>query len=208
MDSITQQRKYAKGLAVRDRIIAAACLAFAARGYAGCSVAELAAAAKVSRNQLFHHFGSKENVALACIERAQQAFSNEITLPAEIYPQPTNRLVFVFDRLAELHANGWEYNRLLASLAAQRAGLPDDVLAALNGLLAELAAFFRRQFKEAKREGGLAHGGKARVLSGYMLALLLGLPALDEVAADGAADVLRLAQSLCLGEAAGADAGA
>ncbi|GEM_PF-3513989 len=203
MDILSDQRKYAKGLAVRERIVSAACRRFAALGYGGCSVTDLADAAKVSRNQLFHHFGSKERILEAAIERAGQAWSNELIVPAEIYPEATNRLVFIFDRLIELAEGDWPYDRLLAMLALGREGLPAGGVAALDELLGVLQSFLRRLLKDARREGGLVATGKARVMAGHLLAVLLGSPAAADRLDDGEAAVLRQLRQLYVGEAAG-----
>lgn len=202
MDILGEQRKYAKGLAVRERIISAACQRFAALGYGGCSVTDLADAAGVSRNQLFHHFGSKERIVLAAIERAGQAWSNELIVPAEIYPEATNRLVFMFDRVVELAEEDWPYNRLLAMLALGREGLPTEAARALDELLGVLQSFLRRLFKDARREGGLVATGKARVMAGHLLAVLLGGPAAADRLEGGAGAILRQTRDLYLGEAA------
>jgi len=166
-------------------------------------VTDLADAAKVSRNQLFHHFGSKERILEAAIERAGQAWSNELIVPAEIYPEATNRLVFIFDRLIELAEGDWPYDRLLAMLALGREGLPAGGVAALDELLGVLQSFLRRLLKDARREGGLVATGKARVMAGHLLAVLLGSPAAADRLDDGEAAVLRQLRQLYVGEAAG-----
>jgi len=175
MSATIEQRKYAKGLAVRDKLTDAASALFASRGYDGCSVSELAAAAKVSRNQLFHHFGSKENLAVACIHKAQLLWRDELITPAAIFPKSTNRLAFVFDKLAELGFGDWDPLRLLVALSAGRAGLPAQPAAELEALWDELFQFFRKQFKELKKSDNARVATKARVLAGYVMALLGGI---------------------------------
>ncbi|MBN2081039.1 TetR/AcrR family transcriptional regulator [bacterium] len=175
MSATLEQRKYAKGLAVRDKLMDAACALFAARGYDGCSVAELAAAAKVSRNQLFHHFGSKENLAVAAIQKAQSHWRDEIITPAAIFPKPTNRLAFVFEKIQELGFGDWVPLKLLAALSAGRAALPAQPATELTALWDELYQFLRRQFKELKRADDAQVGIKARVAAGYVLAVFCGL---------------------------------
>src|SRR5215211_4165762 len=45
-----------------DRILAAAALEFAARGYAGARVDRIAARARVNKAMLYYHFGSKQSL--------------------------------------------------------------------------------------------------------------------------------------------------
>ena len=52
---------------LRERIIGAAFRTFIAKGYSDTSMLEIATSAKVSKRDLYAHFGSKDAVLLACI---------------------------------------------------------------------------------------------------------------------------------------------
>jgi len=182
MDATLEQRRYAKGLAVRDKAVTSACRQFAVQGYAGCSVADLAAAAGITRNQLFHHFSSKENLSLACIERARQCWWDDVLTPARIYPEPINRLVCVLSKLSEYHFDpDWPYARLLLVLAASQADPPPAVGQAVKAVLAEVFQELRTVLKELKRSSPLPGGFKARAVAAQLLASLLGAAALASV---------------------------
>jgi AcrR family transcriptional regulator len=56
----------------RDEILAAATSCFAERGYAGTTTSWLARAAGVNEALLFRHFGSKQQLYLACVDAAWQ----------------------------------------------------------------------------------------------------------------------------------------
>lgn len=186
MEATLEQRRYAKGLAVRERAIAAASQLLAAKGYGGSSVAELAEQAGITRNQLFHHFGSKENLARECIVRARQAWTDDLLTPAGIFPEPINRLVFILDKLAEYHFDeDWPYFRLITCLAASQADQPPAVKDLVSETLAEIYQALRDLCKELKRGGGLPGGAKARVAAAQILACALGTAALA-----GSADVV------------------
>lgn len=62
----------------RARLLACAASTFARRGYAGASVAEIAAQAEISKSTVFHHFGSKRALYLAVIETAAQDFASTL----------------------------------------------------------------------------------------------------------------------------------
>jgi AcrR family transcriptional regulator len=53
--------------AMKERIAGAAFRAFIANGYAGTSTLEIATRAKVSKRDLYAHFGNKQAILLACI---------------------------------------------------------------------------------------------------------------------------------------------
>lgn len=174
MDTLEQQRKYAKGLAVREQIIAAACRSYATAGYGACSINDLARAAKVTKNQLYHHFGSKEAIALAAVQRAAEIWQTEIATSARIYPDPQAQLEFMLKRLAELNTGDWPYLRLIASLSVQQESLPAELRGKVVEALTTIGDFLRGRVKQMKRRDSLETTYKARQLAGFLLAALIG----------------------------------
>lgn len=63
------------------RIIRAAMAAFMERGYAGASTLEIATRAKVSKRELYTHFGTKEAMVVACIGRGVEVMRMPLALP-------------------------------------------------------------------------------------------------------------------------------
>jgi len=59
--------KQARAQATRDAIIAGAAAVFERRGYGLASIADIAAAAAVTKGALYFHFASKDDIALAVI---------------------------------------------------------------------------------------------------------------------------------------------
>jgi AcrR family transcriptional regulator len=66
----------------RERLIKAAGVLFAERGYADSSVAAIGEAANASRGLVNHHFGSKENLLWAVIEDHIREWEQEVVAPA------------------------------------------------------------------------------------------------------------------------------
>ena len=174
MDSLEQQRKYAKGLEVRTRIVSAAQMAFAKAGYGATSIMDLAAAAGVTKNQIFHHFAGKEALALAAVEAAGTLWRNEVVTTSQIYPDAGAQLEFMLKRLDELQGQGEPFLRLAAAFSAQLASLPLKLSAATQGFTNEILVFLRGRLKLLKRQGGPGQSYKARELAVYLAAMLLG----------------------------------
>ena len=61
------KRKEGK-LNTREKLLAAAALCFAEKGYSGCSVADIACRAEVAQGTMYVHFSSKETLFKAMIE--------------------------------------------------------------------------------------------------------------------------------------------
>lgn len=66
----------------RSRLISAAGVLFAERGYADSSVAAIGEAADASRGLVNHHFGSKENLLWAVIEEHIREWEHDVVAPA------------------------------------------------------------------------------------------------------------------------------
>jgi TetR/AcrR family acrAB operon transcriptional repressor len=62
----------------REALIKAATTLFAERGYRETSVQAIGESARVSRGSIFWHFGSKEGLLWAVVERAFQAWETEV----------------------------------------------------------------------------------------------------------------------------------
>ncbi|AHH15168.1 putative transcriptional regulator, TetR family [Nocardia nova SH22a] len=94
----TAQRRYG-GRAVaerkaerRDRFLRAATRIFAERGYPNCSLADVCAAAGLSRRQFYEEFATREDVLVAAYDRIQDEAAAAVTTAlAEAGGQPTGR---------------------------------------------------------------------------------------------------------------------
>ena len=73
----------AKGKKTQDEIIGRAMRIAAVEGLGALSIGRLAKELRMSKSGLFVHFGSKEKLEMAVVERAYDIFSGRILLPAE-----------------------------------------------------------------------------------------------------------------------------
>ena len=104
---MTRANAGTKGVARADReqqILDVAARHFGEQGYAVTSVAEVAAAAGISKPLIYQYFGSKEGLYAACLERAGALLSQEIARTAAVGEVGLARglvtLAGVFDVLA------------------------------------------------------------------------------------------------------------
>lgn len=70
------------GTATREAVVAAAARCFARSGYQGTSTAQIAAEAAVSEGTLFNHFGSKQGLLVAAMERARRIVEARLAAPS------------------------------------------------------------------------------------------------------------------------------
>src|SRR3954454_14996258 len=62
----------------RDALVAAARELFGSRGYAGTSVNDVAAHARLTPGALFHHFGSKAALFTVVLEQVEEEFISRL----------------------------------------------------------------------------------------------------------------------------------
>lgn len=70
--------------AKRTRIIEAATLHFAERGYHAARVGDIAAALGIAKGSVFQHFGSKDGLFFEVYKRAVRSFAKYLDAPAEV----------------------------------------------------------------------------------------------------------------------------
>ena len=73
--------------AKRSRIVDAATLHFAERGYHDARVGDIALALGIAKGSIFQHFGSKDGLFFEVYKRAVRSFAKYLDVPAEIRQQ-------------------------------------------------------------------------------------------------------------------------
>lgn len=79
--------------AVREQQLQAVALAlFAERGYQGTSIEDIRLAAGISRPVFYDHFGSKDDVYLACLRQAREQLDASIDAAVDEHDEPGRQL--------------------------------------------------------------------------------------------------------------------
>jgi AcrR family transcriptional regulator len=138
----------------RERLLQAAYELFSQRGVRAVGVDEIVAAAGVARMTLYRHFGSKDELVLAFLDRREQRWS-EGWLRREVEassPDPAARLLAVFDVF-----DGWfrepEFEGCsFINVMLETAGSGSSAHAASVASLANIRAFL----EEIAAEAGIA----------------------------------------------------
>lgn len=90
-----------KGESTRERIVERAFLLAGRDGLNGLSLGSLSDALNMSKSGLFAHFGSKEDLQVAVLQHAAQAFTEQVIKPALKAPRGLPRLEAMFTRWLE-----------------------------------------------------------------------------------------------------------
>ncbi len=123
-----------KGAQTRALILDQAVAHASEVGLEGLSIGSLAGRLKLSKSGLFAHFGSKEELQIATLRRAQELFENKVFRPALSTPRGTPRLLELFRNwLQWLDASGQPGGCVILSAVAEfddRPGAVRDTLLA------------------------------------------------------------------------------
>jgi AcrR family transcriptional regulator len=113
--------KTAQGAASRERLLDAAIELIAERGYSASSVEALCRRADVAKTALYWHFGSKEGLLAAAVERVANAWIEEIQKSVYLARDPAQRLERAFEGLRRMVEARPQILRLLLAVANERA---------------------------------------------------------------------------------------
>lgn len=109
-----------RGQATRDEIIATAKRLFSEHGYHATGLSDIQAATGLTKGAFYHHFSSKEDLALAVLESARCDYAERLIAPALEDPSPAARIAALLDRILELNSDpAWRNCQMLATLCAE-----------------------------------------------------------------------------------------
>src|SRR5215470_1172345 len=86
-----------QAVVTRREILKVAVDIASAEGLEGLSIGRLATELGMSKTGVFAHFGSKEKLQLATVERAKEIFLEEVMLPAMKVPRGVARLIAMLE---------------------------------------------------------------------------------------------------------------
>jgi AcrR family transcriptional regulator len=148
----------------RDAILTAAEKCFAEAGFAGASVNDILAGTRFTKPVLYYHFGSKEGLFRALLERAQAACFDVIRQRAADASDLEGQLTGIITALFELLRDRRDLTRLLiASAFAAPRELPEALRAEARRM--RTFVFVRGLIAAARRRGELDSRHSAHALA-------------------------------------------
>jgi AcrR family transcriptional regulator len=149
-------RRQPRGLRTREAILARAVDIASVEGLEGLTVGSLAEQLRMSKSGLFAHFGSKEELQLATVEKARQMFIEQVTRPAIKARKGMPRLWKIIDLWLALVERSVFKGGCFFSAASfefdSRRGVVRDRIAAI---MHEWIGVITRAIYEAQRAGHL-----------------------------------------------------
>ena len=153
----------------RERILAAARVLFAARGYHACKVADIAARSGMSAGNVYWHFATKEAIRQAILAEGFGAVETMTADVADEYGPARRKLDLLVDRTLALYAEHGDFVVILGGLAGQGG---QDLIRSLGFDVPEIErryrANLRRVFAEARSEAAIAPADPDLLVAFYL----------------------------------------
>lgn len=160
----------------REKLLEASFALIREKGYAATSVDELCAKAGVTKGAFFHHFHSKDALAVAALGRWTEVSRTLLeTAPYHRHPDPLDRLLGYLDfRKALLKGEVAEFTCLAGTLVQETYATHPAIREACDASISDQAATLEADIAEAMKLYGVRGSGSARSLALYTCAVLQG----------------------------------
>ena len=161
----------------RDKLIAAAIATVRYKGFSATSVDEICQAAGVTKGAFFHHFASKEALAVAAAGAwTDMAEQRIFTLPDWTrLTDPLDRLMGHIDfRLSMLDGPAEDYTCFVGTMVQESYNSSDPIRAACDASIRAYAVRLSEDIQQAIDTHGIAEGVTAFSLSYHIQAVLQG----------------------------------
>jgi TetR/AcrR family transcriptional repressor of nem operon len=160
----------------KDKILASALDLIRGKGYAATTVEELCDAAGVTKGAFFHHFSSKEDLAVAAADHWSETTSAFFdAAPYHAHPNPLDRVLGYIDfRKAILKGEVREFTCLAGTMVQEAYETHPAIRAAVDRSISDHAAKVEADIAEAMKTYRLHADWTAKDLALHTQAVLQG----------------------------------
>jgi len=146
--------KQSRGEATKAEIITVARQLFSEHGYHGTGIADIQEATGLTKGAFYHHFRTKEELALAVLNTAKQDYVRFLIEPAMKKDTPRQRLTALLDGAVALNSQPqWRNCQMLATLCADLTQADQRLHNAVQEMQLSLFETWREMIAEAQQAG-------------------------------------------------------
>jgi TetR/AcrR family transcriptional repressor of nem operon len=160
----------------KTKILDAALMVIRAKGYAATTVDDLCAASDVTKGAFFHHFKSKDDLAVAAAEHWSKVTGELFeAAPYHRHADPLQRVLGYLDfRKQLLTGDVAEFTCLVGTMVQETFESSPEIRAACEASISGHAAKIETDIAEAMRQHGIRAQWTARSLALHTQAVLQG----------------------------------
>lgn len=154
MSDALMQTVQGRGETTKAGILQTARQLFSQHGYHGTGIADIQEATGLTKGAFYHHFRSKEDLALAILGQTRQEYAEELIAPAMQRSTPSERLEALLDGAVALNSRPeWCNCQMLATLSAELTPADERLRDAVQGIYGDLQERCRTMLAEAQDAG-------------------------------------------------------
>ncbi len=173
--------KQPRALVTRDRILAEAARLFALKGYHDTKLEEIHSAAAVTTGAFFHHFGGKEDLGFAVLDRHMEKRRKSLDeierrLPPSQDDDPLRRVFRRLDAIQEMVSQREQRQGgcIIGNLSTALSDTHDGFRRRLAECFDEMALEFKPHLDAAVQMSGWGSGVDTWALARYIVAIIEG----------------------------------
>lgn len=136
----------------RERLLDEATALFRAKGYSATGIDEIVRACGVTKGSLYHHFPTKEALALAAMERVEAHFEAVVFAPVTRAERPGAAELAAMNAAVETFFTAHPDGCLLANLSLEIGGASEAFRAAIHRFFEAWRAAYRVVFATGRTE--------------------------------------------------------
>jgi TetR/AcrR family transcriptional repressor of nem operon len=175
---------------LRDQIIDAAVETLHKQGFNGSSVQDITDAAGAPKGSFYNHFESKEELAIAALDRYWERVMGSLSLLDAKAIRPRERILRYFSRLNDAARRaGYRTGCMIGNMSAEMADQSPRARDRLASLLARWTAAIESCVKEAQADGSMRRDIDPRDAAAFLLNAWQGAVLRSKV--DRGSDALR-----------------
>ncbi|MCZ7648813.1 MAG: TetR/AcrR family transcriptional regulator [Planctomycetota bacterium] len=169
-------RRYLKGELTREQILHAAKKLFTQNGYHNTSIYDLFQKAGITKGAFYHHWRTKEDLALTILEEVKQAYMEHIYPVLEQEGRAREKIERTLKTIEELNAKpDWCYCKLLATWSSELSPEEDELGRAIHELRTRWLSFWEHLVHRAQEEGDMRKDIPPQDLSLTVVSAIFGV---------------------------------
>lgn len=166
----------ARGQATRNDLINIARRLFSEHGFSGTALSDIQQASGMTKGAFYHHFRSKEDMALALLDAVRDDYARQLIEPAMAAKTPGQRLVALLDGLVALNRQPeWCNCQMMITLCGELTAGQQRLRESVQAMQTDFVEMWRKLIAQAQETGEVAAEIEPAVWAQWIMNTFTGL---------------------------------